>query len=73
MVKHLDFGEDRCTFCKSKDPDSCKDHDLFQPKYTKEELLEGFREEIKDPQILPREYRDVAVLLWVLGMLDGEE
>lgn len=73
LAKHLDYNEDRCTFCKSKDPDKCNDHNLFQPKWTREELIDGFKEEIKDTQILLREYRDVAVLMWVLNFFEDDD
>jgi hypothetical protein len=74
LASHLDYNEDRCTFCKSKDPDSCNNHSQFQARYTREELIEGFKEELKNPEILTREYRDIAIMLWVLNMFpEGDD
>jgi len=72
LAEHLDYNEDRCTFCKCKDPGSCNDPELFKPRYTKDEIIEKFKEDIKDPQKLPRDFRDVAILMWVLGLFDTD-
>jgi hypothetical protein len=39
---------------------------------TKQELATQFAQDLRNPAILQREYRDVLVLLWVLGGYDGE-
>jgi len=61
------------TCCGSKDPDVCKRPEKFVPLYTKEELAEQFRLELRDRQVLLREYRDLVVFLWLLGEYDNEE
>lgn len=73
LAEHLDPNEDRCTRCKSRMGFPCARQELFEPKYSKEEIVEMFKEDIKNPQKLPREYKDVALLMWVLGFLDPEE
>lgn len=59
-----------CTECKSKNPDFCKKPSLFKPFYTKEELVQQFREKLKDPHILLREYRDLVVFFWCFHLFD---
>lgn len=39
---------------------------------TKDELYTEFKWRLRDPQVLLREYKDIAVLLWVLGEFDRE-
>jgi hypothetical protein len=39
---------------------------------TKDELYDEFKWRLRDPQVLLREYKDIAVLLWVLGEFDRE-
>ena len=63
----------RCTRCGTTDPDRCLNVTQFEPLRTKDELNEKFREDIKNPQILLREYRAEAALLWVLGQMPEPE
>lgn len=73
LADQFDYNEDRCTFCKSKEIGACADARKFQPRYTKEELEADFREELKDFNILSRDYRDLCMLLWVIGSFDEEK
>ncbi len=62
-----------CLGCGSHDPNKCLDTEKFKPAYTKEELAAQFAEELRDPGVLLRDYRDVVVFLWVLGAFDEEK
>src|SRR5271157_659701 len=62
-----------CFGCESHDPNKCLRTDKFKPAYTKEELAKQFAEELRDPGVLLRDYRDVVVFLWVLGAFDEEK
>lgn len=73
VKEFLRQNEDVCTFCRSRELGLCNDLNKFKPVKSKEEIIENFTEDIKNPKILPREYKDVAVMLWVLGYLDPEE
>ena len=57
----------RCTRCGTTDPDRCLNQEMFKPKREREELVKDFAIEIKTPQIMLREYRDIAAILWCLG------
>jgi hypothetical protein len=57
-----------CEGCGSTNPDRCIDTRKFVPIYTKEEVFAQFREELRNPQILLRDYRDVVFFMWVLGV-----
>jgi hypothetical protein len=59
-----------CKACKSHNPEQCKKLELFTPLSTKQELYEQFSEELRDPDILLKEYRDIVVFLWILGAFD---
>jgi hypothetical protein len=37
------------------------------PIFTKAELYEQFKNDLRDPETLVREYRDLAMLFWVIG------
>lgn len=67
--KHEVIG---CRGCGSKNPDFCKNRSLFRPLFTKEELIRQFKEKLKDPQVLIREYRDLVVFFWCLNMFNME-
>jgi len=62
-----------CFGCESHDPNKCIRPEKFKPAYTKEELATQFAEELRDPGVLLRDYRDVVVFLWVLGAFDEEK
>lgn len=62
-----------CFGCESHDPNKCLRSEKFKPAYTKEELATQFAEELRDPGVLLRDYRDVVVFLWVLGAFDEEK
>ncbi len=62
-----------CLGCGSHDPNKCLDTEKFKAAYTKEELATQFAEELRDPGVLLRDYRDVVVFLWVLGAFDEEK
>jgi hypothetical protein len=61
-----------CVGCSSRNPEVCNQPDNFVPLYTKAELYEQFQEEIQDYEVLVRNYRDLAMLLWVVGV-DSDE
>ena len=45
----------------------------FSPVFTKEELFKQFADQLRDPGVLLRDYRDVVVFFWVLGAFDEEK
>ena len=55
-----------CHGCRSRNPEVCLDESRFVPDMTKEELDLQFREDIRDPEVQSRDYRDIMVLLWFL-------
>jgi hypothetical protein len=61
-----------CTNCGSPSGDKCVRESEFVPLYTKEELAQQFADQLRNPEILLREYRDVTVFLWVLGAFDKQ-
>jgi hypothetical protein len=61
-----------CVGCNSHNPEVCNQPHNFVPLYTKEELYQQFQEEIRDSEVLVRNYRDLAMLLWVVGA-DSDE
>lgn len=65
-------GVTGCTRCDSTNPENCRVEQMFVPISTKEEIADQFRQDLRDPNILRHEYRDVMTLLWVLGQFDGE-
>src|SRR5271166_6329751 len=69
MVGHKVVG---CTNCGSPNADNCLREDKFVPLFTKEELAQQFADQLRDPEVLLREYRDVTVFLWVLGAFDKQ-
>jgi hypothetical protein len=56
-----------CEGCGSRNPDICADEKKFESLLSKEEAYEQFRERIRNPEILLRDYRDIAALLWAMG------
>ncbi len=62
-----------CSGCESIDPNKCLRPDKFKPAFSKEELAAQFAEELRDPGVLLRDYRDVVVFFWVLGAFDEEK
>lgn len=62
-----------CSGCESHDPNKCLRPDKFKPMYSKEELATQFAEELRDPGVLLRDYRDVVVFFWVLGAFDEDQ
>jgi hypothetical protein len=61
-----------CTNCGSPSGDKCIEESKFVSLYTKEELAQQFADQLRNPEILLREYRDVTVFLWVLGAFDKQ-
>ena len=70
MVGHKVVG---CTNCGSPSTDKCIKESKFVPLFTKEELAQQFADQLRNPEILLREYRDVTVFLWVLGAFDKQK
>lgn len=69
MIGHKVVG---CTNCGSPNAENCIKEDKFVPLFTKEELAQQFADQLRDPDVLLREYRDVTVFLWVLGAFDKQ-
>jgi hypothetical protein len=69
MLGHKVVG---CTNCGSPNADSCVNERKFDPLFTKEQLAQQFADQLRNPEILLREYRDVTVFLWVLGAFDKQ-
>ena|SRR5271165_843859 len=57
-----------CEGCDSHNPDRCYEESKFVPIMNKEELIKEFRDELRNPQILLRDYRDIVFFMWVLGV-----
>lgn len=70
MVGHKVVG---CVSCGSPNSDACLKENKFVPLFTKEELAQQFADQLRSPDILLREYRDVTVFLWVLGAFDKQK
>lgn len=70
MLGHEVVG---CTNCGSPSGDTCIKDNKFVPLFTKEELAQQFADQLRNPEILLREYRDVTVFLWVLGAFDKQK
>lgn len=62
-----------CEGCGSTNPDRCYDPTKFIPLRSKEECIQQFKEELRNPEILLRDYRDVVVFMWVLGVPTDKE
>lgn len=62
-----------CHGCHSHNREVCLHERRFVPDMSKEELDLQFRQDLRDPEILARDYRDIMVLLWVLGEYDTDE
>jgi hypothetical protein len=62
-----------CSGCESHNPNQCLKEQNFVPIATKDELIQQFKEEVRDPGILLRDYRDLVVFFWVLGAFDEEK
>jgi hypothetical protein len=61
-----------CEGCGSRSPEQCLEAKKFECLYTKEELHQQFRDRIRNQDVLLREYRDIATLLWVMGGFEEE-
>jgi len=70
MVGHKVVG---CTNCGSPNADNCAKEDRFVPLFTKEVLAQQFADQLRNPEVLLREYRDITVFLWVLGAFDKQK
>jgi len=70
MVGHKVVG---CTNCGGPNADTCIKDSKFVPLFTKEELAQQFADQLRNPEVLLREYRDVTVFLWVLGAFDKQK
>lgn len=70
MVGHKVVG---CSGCGSPNSDKCLKEAKFVPILTKDELAKQFANQLRNPEALLREYRDVTVFLWVLGAFDKQK
>jgi hypothetical protein len=61
-----------CDSCGANNSEQCIQVTKFQPLFTKEELAQQFADQLRDPEVLLREYRDVTVFLWVLGAFEKQ-
>lgn len=50
--------------CDSKQ--TAQECPFFEPRKSKEEVIEEFNEDIMDPEIVNNEYRDISALRWAL-------
>ena len=66
-------GVTGCHGCRSNNREICFNERRFVPDMSKEELDLQFREDIRDPEVQARDYRDIMVLLWVLGESDHDQ
>lgn len=69
MIGHKVIG---CGNCGATNPEQCIKSSEFAALFTKEELAQQFADQLRDPEVLLREYRDVTVFLWVLGAFDRQ-
>lgn len=70
MVGHKVVG---CSGCGSPNSDKCLKESKFEPILTKDELARQFADQLRNPEVLLREYRDIIVFLWVLGAFDKQK
>lgn len=70
MVGHKVVG---CMNCGSQNSEQCIKESTFVPLFTKEELAQQFADQLRNPEVLLREYRDITVFLWVLGAFDRQK
>lgn len=61
-----------CGKCGTNNPEACIQSSRFEALFTKEELGQQFADQLRNPEVLLREYRDVTVFLWVLGAFDKQ-
>jgi hypothetical protein len=61
-----------CDGCGSSNPEQCTKESAFVPINTKEELAQDFAEDIHDLDVLRHDYRDLMILMWMLGIPLGE-
>jgi hypothetical protein len=61
-----------CTGCGSVNPEYCSRPERFVAIADKETLYKEFSHDLRDPEVLLREYRDLMILYWVLGAFDGD-
>jgi hypothetical protein len=61
-----------CSGCGSHDPNQCLKNEKFAPLFDKKQLFKQFADQLRDPGVLLRDYRDVVVFLWILGAFDEE-
>lgn len=67
-------GNDRvtgCNKCGSRNPEQCRQPGSFAAVNTKEELYADFQALLRDPEVLWKDFRDIFVFLWVLGVFDS--
>lgn len=62
-----------CSGCGSKDPEKCLKDVVFKPLYSKNELVQQFSNQINNPQVLLRDYRDLTVFFYCLGCFDMQK
>lgn len=56
-----------CEGHNTTDSEKCYRPEKFMPIFTKAELYEQFKRDLRDPEILVREYRDLAMIFWVIN------
>jgi hypothetical protein len=61
-----------CSVCNHNDLTTCKYPQKFKPVYSKDQLCKQFAEDIRNPQILLRDYRDLVVFFWIIGAFDKD-
>jgi len=74
VCKHARSPQSRCSNCNPIPGSPCAVPESFELVATEKlRLKESFSDDINNPAKLIRDYRDVAMLLWVLGLLDERD
>jgi hypothetical protein len=61
-----------CSGCDSINPENCTRTSAFVPIFTKQELVEQFSNQLRDPEVLLHRYRDLVSFFWCIGVFDSD-
>jgi hypothetical protein len=67
MVGHEVVG---CSGCNSSNLENCNIASAFVPILSKQELVEQFANQLRDPEVLLHHYRDLVAFFWCIGVFD---
>lgn len=62
-----------CNGCGVSNPEQCLQPVKFKSLFTKEELAKQFADQLRNPEILLRDYRDITVFLFCLSAFDKQK